>query len=121
MLAVSRRLLPAARWWPRSTVPRRVRPENEIVGGLLMAAAGYGLLRVLGGWPAGRWTRPGTRRCRQFLLQRADRGRGPAHPLPAGVQWERPLGRVEVCGQQAPAGLGRPVHLAERRLPLERR
>jgi hypothetical protein len=30
-LAVSRRLLLAARWWPRSTVPRRVRPENEIV------------------------------------------------------------------------------------------
>jgi hypothetical protein len=84
------------------------------------------LLRVLGGWPgrsaagaAGRWTRPGTRRWRP-VPQRADRGRGPAHPPPAGVERERPPGRVEVCGQQAPAGLGHPVHLAERCLPLGR-
>ena len=52
------------------------------------------------------------------FLQRADRGSGAAHPPTASVHRERPPGGIEVRGQQAPAGFGHPVHLAERRLPL---
>jgi hypothetical protein len=44
-----------------------------------------------------------------------------AHPLAAGMQRERLACRVEVRDQQAAAGLGHPLHLAERRLPLARR
>jgi len=66
---------------------------------------------------AGRWTRPGTRRWRPVPPAGRpwpQRGASAARRDGAGA----PARRVDVRGQQAPAGLGSPGTSRERRLPL---